>query len=141
MHASREQAQHAGSIVRVRGLTKDAVIYNHDCVGPKHKVVGTVAANGKCLLSRQPLGQSTGGLAGEWTFVDIGRLDRKRNPGASEKILTAGRRGGEDEHVDLILSEGAMLASIRSCSRKDRKRDSAGRQESSDHLAYRLPPL
>src|SRR5579859_5248996 len=103
MHTSREQTQHPGSVRRIRGLPENRLIDHDNRVRPQHHVLGPSAPDRQGLFLRQSLRALARRLARPRRLIDIRRLHGKRNTRVAQKILTARRSGGENEHGILIL--------------------------------------
>ena len=79
MHAPGQQAQHAGCIFTIGGLSKDRSIHHNDRVRTQHHVLRPRLPDCQRFFARQPLSAAAGRFANQRSFVNIRRLHGKRN--------------------------------------------------------------
>src|SRR5215469_936629 len=80
------------------GLAKDDAVGDDNCVRSENPISWTAPGNRQSFVARQAFSTVLRGLSRQRIFVDVGRLNRKRNPGVAQKFLAARRGRGKHEH-------------------------------------------
>jgi hypothetical protein len=98
MPASRKQAQHASGVGSVARLAQDFCVYDDDGVRAENEVVWTLTKHGQGFFPCHAFGKRSRCFSRLGHFGDISRLHFKRNTCVAQKLLAAGRGGGEYQH-------------------------------------------
>src|ERR1700722_4345695 len=109
--APAEKFQHAAGIFGVHRLTQNVAVAHNTGVGAENdeRIVQRVERaakipDGLSLFYRQTMHVGRCDLIRQAFFIDVGRLDRKGEPGLSEQFPAARRSGSKNEHVRLRVS-------------------------------------